>query len=185
MNIAEHILSARRAKGWSQEELSQRSGLSLRTIQRVERGEGKPRLHSLRVLAETLTLDLALLMGEQIVSDTPTVIEWQQLWRIHLGATLAAIIPPHNVISPLVMQKQLKLSGTALGLSQRMLSWQLIWTVLLMIATGVAPFVSLQLTGQVNVGRLPLFSLVYGTALLIHWGIAVVLLRWTSQRSQP
>ncbi|MEL6833254.1 MAG: helix-turn-helix domain-containing protein [Bacteroidota bacterium] len=184
MNIAEHILSARRAKGWSQEELSQRSGLSLRTIQRVERGEGQPRLHSLRVLAATLALDLATLTGEQTVSDTPTATEWQHVWRMLLVATLAAIIPLLNVVLPLVMQKRLSLGGTALGLSQRVISWQLIWTILLLLAFGVAPFVSLHLTGQVNVGRLPLFLLVYGVALLVQWGTAIILLRWISQQAQ-
>ena len=185
MNIAEHILSARRAKGWSQEELSQRSGLSLRTIQRVERGEGQPRLHSLRVLAETLTLDLATLTGERKIVDMPTATEWQQVWRMQLTAMLAAIMPPLNVILPLLMQKRLSLGRTALGLSQRVISWQIIWSLLLLIAVGVAPFMSLQLTGQVNVGRFPLFLLVYGMAILIQWGTAFVLLRWISKHVQP
>ncbi|MEL7248280.1 MAG: helix-turn-helix transcriptional regulator [Bacteroidota bacterium] len=185
MNIAEQILTARRSRGWSQEELSQQSGLSLRTIQRVERGEGQPRLHSLRVLAETLTLDLAKLTGERTLTDTPGAAAWQQLRRMQLVAMLVAIIPPLNVIFPLVMHKQFKLSGAALGLSQRILSWQIIWTSLLFLAMGIAPFISLQLTGQVNVGRFPLFLLVYMVALLINWGTAFVLLSLISQQAQP
>ena len=185
MNIAEHILAARRAKGWSQEELSQQSGLSLRTIQRVERREGQPRLHSLRVLAETLALDLAMLTGEEIMPDAPSAIEWQQLWRIQMVAALAAILPLLNIVLPLLIQRRLSFGNNALRLSQRLVSWQVIWTLLLLIAIGVAPFLSLQLTGQVNVGRFPLFLLVYGMALFIQWGIALVLLRWGTQHAQP
>lgn len=50
MNLGEQIKSLRKEKGLTQAELSEKSGLTLRTIQRIENGEVQPSLHSIRVL---------------------------------------------------------------------------------------------------------------------------------------
>jgi transcriptional regulator with XRE-family HTH domain len=43
----------------SQKELSEQTGLSLRTIQRIENNEVKPSLYSLKVIGEVLKTDLS------------------------------------------------------------------------------------------------------------------------------
>jgi transcriptional regulator with XRE-family HTH domain len=43
----------------SQKELSEKSGLTLRTIQRIENNEVKPSLYSLKVIGEALNTDLS------------------------------------------------------------------------------------------------------------------------------
>lgn len=50
-------------KGWSQETLAQVSGLSVRTIQRIERG-GKASLETLGALAAVLEVDISTLATE-------------------------------------------------------------------------------------------------------------------------
>lgn len=50
-------------KGWSQETLAQISGLSVRTIQRIERG-GKASLETLGALAAVLEVDVSTLATE-------------------------------------------------------------------------------------------------------------------------
>lgn len=52
------LREARQARGWSQEELAERTGLSVRTIQRIE-GGGRPGLASTRLLADALGVDVA------------------------------------------------------------------------------------------------------------------------------
>ena len=49
--LAQRIKELRNRKGFSQEELSERTGLSLRTVQRIENGETEPRSDSLKRLA--------------------------------------------------------------------------------------------------------------------------------------
>ena len=49
--LAQKIKVLRNRKGYSQEELSEKTGLSLRTIQRIENGETEPRGDSLKRLA--------------------------------------------------------------------------------------------------------------------------------------
>lgn len=58
MFSAPHIIEARRRKGWSQEALAEHANLSLRTIQRVERGETVPRGHTMHQLAYALGVTL-------------------------------------------------------------------------------------------------------------------------------
>ena len=52
--LAQRIKQLRILSGFSQEELSERAQLSLRTIQRIENGESQPRGYSLQRLAEVL-----------------------------------------------------------------------------------------------------------------------------------
>jgi transcriptional regulator with XRE-family HTH domain len=48
----------RKRLNYSQKEISEKTGLTVRTIQRIENNEVKPSLHSLRVLGEALQTDL-------------------------------------------------------------------------------------------------------------------------------
>ncbi len=55
-------------KGWSQEELARHSGLSTRTIQRIEGGQ-KAGLESLKCLAAVFETSISTLMQEQTMRD--------------------------------------------------------------------------------------------------------------------
>ena len=54
MELPKKIKELRTKKGFSQEELSEESGISLRTVQRIENGETEPRGDTLRRLANVL-----------------------------------------------------------------------------------------------------------------------------------
>jgi len=58
-------------KGWSQEELAAHSGLSVRTIQRIENGK-RASLESLKCLAAVFETRVSDLMQENPMNDTPT-----------------------------------------------------------------------------------------------------------------
>ncbi len=58
-----HIRKRRIDKGWSQETLAQVSGLSVRTVQRIERG-GKASLETMNALAAVLDVDVSTLTKE-------------------------------------------------------------------------------------------------------------------------
>ena len=64
MNIQQRRLE----KGWSQEELARHSGLSTRTIQRIESGQ-KAGLESLKCLAAVFETSISALMQEQTMTD--------------------------------------------------------------------------------------------------------------------
>jgi len=63
------IQERRTAKGWSQEELAMHTGLSVRTIQRIEAGR-KAGLESLKCLAAVFETTVSELMQEQNMTTT-------------------------------------------------------------------------------------------------------------------
>jgi len=62
------VRKRRLEKGWSQEELARHSGLSTRTIQRIEGGR-KAGLESLKCLAAVFETSMSALMQEQTMTD--------------------------------------------------------------------------------------------------------------------
>lgn len=62
------VRKLRLQRGWSQEQLAQMSGLSVRTIQRIERGQ-KAGLESLKSLASVFEIDLSQLHEETDMNE--------------------------------------------------------------------------------------------------------------------
>ena len=59
MEFGERLKEIRTGLHYSQKELSEKTGLTLRTIQRIENNEFKPSLHSLKVIGEVLNTDFS------------------------------------------------------------------------------------------------------------------------------
>lgn len=57
--LARLVKEGRTARGYTQQELSDKTGLSLRSVQRIENGEVVPRSYTIRVLAEELGFEVA------------------------------------------------------------------------------------------------------------------------------
>lgn len=73
MNSSTRIKQLRESKGLSQEELSEKAGLSLRTIQRMENGESVPRGSTLKNLASSLNVssDYFSNLPQEKIEDIP------------------------------------------------------------------------------------------------------------------
>ena len=69
------VRKLRLQKGWSQEQLAEMSGLSVRTIQRIERGK-KAGLESLKSLAAVFEIDLS-----QLHEDTTMNLTENMTWE--------------------------------------------------------------------------------------------------------
>ena len=59
MELGERLKELRTGLNYSQKELSEKTGLTLRTIQRIENNEVKPSLYSLKVIGEAFKTDLS------------------------------------------------------------------------------------------------------------------------------
>jgi transcriptional regulator with XRE-family HTH domain len=84
MNFGEQLKEIRTTKGLTQIELSEKSGVALRTVQRMERNEGKPSLYSMNAIGEVLGTNLTLLYAPDLETETRNIMEStdQQLWAI-------------------------------------------------------------------------------------------------------
>lgn len=62
--IGQKIQELRKKRGLTQDELAQKTNLSLRTIQRIEAGEVDPRLYTVKIIAVALGVTLEEIMPE-------------------------------------------------------------------------------------------------------------------------
>lgn len=72
------IKKLRLQKAWSQSDLAEFSGLSIRTVQRIEKGE-KPSLESLKSLAAVFDIDIAELEQKVELMDNSDVSKEEEI----------------------------------------------------------------------------------------------------------
>ena len=84
MNFGEQLKEIRSSKGLTQIELSEKSGIALRTVQRMERNEGKPSMYSMNAIGDALGVNLTLLYAPDDETEKRNIMEStdQQLWLI-------------------------------------------------------------------------------------------------------
>lgn len=69
MTIGQRIKAARKAAGFTQRELAERSKVATGTIQQYELGKRQPRIEQLRSIAEALEVPTFYLAGEGTITD--------------------------------------------------------------------------------------------------------------------
>ena len=84
MNFGEQLKEIRTTKGLTQNDLSEKSGIALRTVQRMERNEGKPSLYSMNAIGDALGVNLTLLYAPDDETEKRNIMESTdvQLWAI-------------------------------------------------------------------------------------------------------
>ncbi|MGV3590034.1 MAG: helix-turn-helix domain-containing protein [Adhaeribacter sp.] len=93
------LLALRQKLNLTQEELFERTGISVRTIQRIEAGTS-PKGYTLRALAKGLAVaEEALLEKEETIYPDDT--KWLKL--INLSALPFMFLPPLNIAAPLLL----------------------------------------------------------------------------------
>ncbi len=123
--LAMRVKELRKRKGFSQEDLTENSGLSLRTIQRIENGETEPRGDTLKRLANVLHVTPDELIDWTIKEDTG------YLQALNLSAFAFLFFPLLGILVPFIMwvAKKDKLKGvneTAKSLVNFQITWCLI-----------------------------------------------------------
>ena len=97
MSIGEKILTARKAKGWSQEELGWKTGVSVQAVSKWETDKSEPDKEHLRMLSSLLGLSL-----EELITDSPA----------------PGFVPGSPYFSPERMYTFVKAKAQAAGLTQ-------------------------------------------------------------------
>jgi transcriptional regulator with XRE-family HTH domain len=77
--IGSVIKQSRIKKGYTQQQVADMTQLSLRSVQRIEKGEVMPRQYSLDVLANQLEFAPIIIEHESTISESQTVIAHQPL----------------------------------------------------------------------------------------------------------
>lgn len=125
------LIGFREKSNLTQEELAEKSGISVRTIQRIEAGTA-PKGHTLKALAKALSIaenDL-LLQDETPVAEINKNINYTWLKLINLSSLPITFLPPANILLPLFI---IYVSKQNNALSKQLLSIQILWTILSVI----------------------------------------------------
>lgn len=127
-NLAIKIKDLRTRKGFSQESLSEESKLSLRTIQRIEKGESVPRGDTL------IKLTKALGVTPDDLFEWTDIEDHGYLTAMNLSALSIFIQPFLGIIIPLVMwilkREKIKLVDDT---GKKLISFQITWTLVLFL----------------------------------------------------
>lgn len=125
MSLAQKIVQIRKAKGYSQEELANKANISLRTLQRIEKGQSEPRGHTLRAIAEELNVPVEELMDFTKKEDKG------YLQVMNLSALSYWVVPLMNILVPMALWlfKRDKILGVE-KLGRQIVFIQLVWTVI-------------------------------------------------------
>ena len=146
--LAQRLKTLRNRKGFSQEELSEKAGLSLRTIQRIENGETEPRGDSLKRLALAFDVPLDEIVDWTIQEDNGFVSS------LNLSALSFIIFPLLGILVPLIIwiSKKDKIKKVN-EVAKDLLNFQITWTMIFFVGfIGVSLnfFSSMDIQGDVS-----------------------------------
>lgn len=120
------LLKLRIKHNLTQEELADKSNVSVRTIQRIENGT-QPKGYTLRALAKALEINESELLTNQ---QEEIKINTQLLKFINLSSLPFIILPPLNIIAPVLLTYYKKQNNPT---TKQIASIQFLWTILSII----------------------------------------------------
>ena len=132
----------------TQQELSEKSGISARTIQRIETGK-EPKGYTLRILARALGVKESELKTSETEGENAKiteefeeaiVINYSALKLINLSSIPFIVIPPLNIIVPIILMLTMKQKNI---LSKELISIQILWTIIALIVFMLGIFLKL------------------------------------------
>lgn len=142
MNIIKQL---RHSLGYTQSDLVAISGLSLRTIQRTEAGTAAPKGYTLKMLAHAFDVDPDYILeafqaigGED---DDYNSKDLSSLMWMNLSILAFIGIPFGNLILPLIVRSRNRTSEAIDDIGARMISIQILWSVVLCLSLCIAPLV--------------------------------------------
>lgn len=137
------LKNIREKQNLTQEELSAQSGVSVRTIQRIEAGT-IPKGYTLKTLARTLNvtenelLTVATLPEKE--SENPLALNYTTLKLINLSSLPFIILPPLNILLPLILMFTLKQKNYIV---KQIITLQIMWTIMAPILFMLVIFMKL------------------------------------------
>jgi len=149
----------REKQNLTQEELSTKSGISVRTIQRVESGID-PKGFTLKALAKALNID-----ETNLIKQNPPITASGQKWVkiINLSSLVVVFIPVLNFALPLIIaliKKQLN------AITKQIITIQILWTLLWLTIFLIGNVINLGELGR-DIGIAFMVILVLANAFII------------------
>jgi len=129
------LLTLRQKHHLTQDELAEKSGVSVRTIQRIEAGM-EPKGFTVKALAQALKVQPGELIDQPISVEAP-IAPLAKL--INLSSLPFVLLPPLNIIVPLVLMYHKKAVS---DLAKQIISLQILWTIISVITFILSAFLN-------------------------------------------
>ncbi len=174
MNIIKEL---REKSGFTQINLANKTGLSLRTIQRLEKGVNKPKGHSLKMLSKAFDIEISELQEKFQFEKQIKESDKLSIKLINLSALAFFVIPFGNLIFPFVVWSKKRKSKIVDKIGRQIINFQLIWTITLCFLLCISPFININLPFTFPLILIVLFiaiginiAIIYTTAFMIQRG---------------
>lgn len=134
------VLFYRLQNNLTQTDLSEKSGLSVRTIQRVESGI-TPKGHTLKSIAAALDIEVEELKEKDpIIEDRSENIEITSLKILNISALLFLVFPYGNLIFPFIIWNKKSKDFKSNKIALQILNLQIFYSLLLTLFMLFSPF---------------------------------------------
>lgn len=169
MSISKSILKFRNQKGFSQEKLANESGISLRTIQRIESGSSKPTGFTLNAIAKGLETTI-----ETLVEDSHSEIDFlERISWINISGLFGMILPFGNFIFPFLQWRKYRFHSEINEVGKRILNFQLFWTIAASLCFLIVPMIQYATIQYFGVGKGPITWIVFLVLVIINIGFTL------------
>ena len=145
------LKNIRESQNLTQEELSEKSGISVRTIQRIEAGQ-EPKGYTLRVLAQTLEIsekelqntssetEISQPIVHQPNNEKTEEIDFSKVKLINLSSLPFVVLPVLNIVVPVILMYVFKMKHPII---KQIISVQILWTIIAPIVFMIGIFLKL------------------------------------------
>lgn len=135
------IKKLREKLGYTQRSLAEKTGLSLRTIQRLEAGDSIPKGHTLTVLSKVFGVEASLLQQKCIGLEQGEQSDKTSIILINLSILGFFVFPFGNLIFPFMVWRKRGQSSVVDEVGRKIINFQLLWTIVLCFLLCISPFI--------------------------------------------
>lgn len=178
--IGEKLKHFRRLSGLSQDGLAAASGISIRTIQRIEKGLSSGSAFTITALASALNISTTdLLLQERPIATpdllppvTQTIIPANEcrnpLKVLNLSAICIVLIPFSNLILPAIILRKYNNNKGVNNYGRRILSFHILWMFTTLLLMVILPSLMLLLFEPLRGSSIPLAVPIYFASVLLN-----------------
>ncbi|MEO6675411.1 MAG: DUF4870 domain-containing protein [Ginsengibacter sp.] len=168
IGLGEKLKNYRRINCLSQDGLAETSGISIRTIQRIEEGKSIGSAYTLNALSSALNINSTDLIIQVSPNPLPDSHKTNHLKILNLSAIVVLLIPLANVILPAFIFWKNKDDEKIKSLGSKIVSFQIFWTFGTLVMSIVIPIVLLLLFPPLIGSSVPLFVPVYFISVILN-----------------
>ncbi|OEK00682.1 hypothetical protein BFP97_03795 [Roseivirga sp. 4D4] len=136
------VKAYREKQGATQADLAKGTGLSLRTIQRLESSGKAPKGHTLTVLSNAFGLEAADFKSEFQNLNQSKTSDTLSIKFINLSALCCVGIPFGNIILPSILWNRNRHSKMVDEVGRKIINFQILWSLSLCLLLSISPFIN-------------------------------------------